>query len=1278
MMEKFQAGMVLGATGDALGWRKGRWGGCTSGRQIQEELASLGGLGDLTLDPELWPPGDSALMHMTTAQALITDYWCLEDLYRELVRVYVAASGVLRGRTPDPSKVDCCSHLKPNNFLLAWHTPFNEKGSGSGGASKAMCVGMRYWQEERLGSLMEVSLETGRMTHNHPTGFLGSMTTALFASFAVQGRPPVTWGRELMKAIPKAYEYCKRTIRHMAEYQENWFYFEAKWQFYLEERGIEQEGQDKPLFPDPYDADQTDKMYRLWSSEGRAGRRGHDAPMIAYDALLAAGSNWTELCRRAMFHGGESDVTGLIAGCLYGLMYGLSQVPAGLVKDLDKRQQLEDIGAALFKAASAEKCSDKPQSKDRSTSINTNLLKKMIRERTCYPEVRGVLESLLHYLTQEVRTLARREVDINQGLMPTSAANRKGTVKMSESVVNHTPAETLVESKKHSQGESDTTWAQSPKRQVFMGPADVRAGGRRAGEPKQRRLTAFQLLQAKFMRTTSKQVASHQRQVGALHCDLRGRGACGTPERQTAVFGSETNQPKQKQCKKKGSNVKDMVARFARAEEKEKGVNIQGKLPIKARLIHRGPLLSSLMERLETVSIMQRKGDLISPLDTSPRGVGRGTGCVRDNVSRLEKAQQPNCEERGGGLKHWPTAGEKFQYLLPKAHKQEEKTEGPGAMLTQQNSAQREPKHSKPTQPKNVCPDQKVKSHFSKGSETGKLSNSKPEDKTDLEINQNGVEELCSKAGDIEQGSLTPNCLLSSVIEGALLETLELAPQEQALLECYSVVPLSIPPVFSLARSKPSPQPYSGRTEPAAAYFSLKPHPEAFTSLTKECYSGVPLRSSHSGETPQEPTEDEDEKLRCCTSNDRSLNLRIPMQAEQRLQKYLIPRAIDLEGEPGAKATDSSSLKPASFPVEICPVVDDSTTCFGSGLTSGLGLPEHLHLSLHSQGAMISQLTRSEREVDSQLEKEQQKYLEGGIERDLEEGEREKEIELERVARDIKIKMERVDSELDIRARDIANDLERVERGQENQSERGEGEMGSELERTERDIVNKLKKGERDLEYQLERAMGGELERTERSIDNELERGDIGLENQSERREKEMESELRRKIESQIQRGERDIKNTLKRGESEMGSELERAKREIDNKLEREKKSGLERGERVSDNELEREKMEKGVREKLMREMTSKSDWSCLELPISCTLGLTNHSNAGTGLANHGHAGQVLANHSHAGPGPANHSHAGPESAHYIQKYRTINYADPSAQLIFIPKVIRFTDTFTF
>ncbi len=53
------------------------------------------------------------------------------------------------------------------------------------------------------------------------------------------------------------------------------------------------------------------QMYKRWSSEGCPGRRGHDAPMIAYDALLGAGSSWEELCKRAMFHGGQEHSTNI-------------------------------------------------------------------------------------------------------------------------------------------------------------------------------------------------------------------------------------------------------------------------------------------------------------------------------------------------------------------------------------------------------------------------------------------------------------------------------------------------------------------------------------------------------------------------------------------------------------------------------------------------------------------------------------------------------------------------------------------------------------------------------------------------------------------------------------------------------------------------------------------------------------------------------------------------------------------------------------------------------
>uniref|UniRef100_A0A8K9WPP3 Protein ADP-ribosylarginine hydrolase-like protein 1 n=3 Tax=Oncorhynchus mykiss TaxID=8022 RepID=A0A8K9WPP3_ONCMY len=546
---------------------------------------------------------------------VVPDYWCLEDLYRELVRVYVEAMVSLQGRPPDPATVEGCAHLKPNNFLLAWHTPFNEKGSGFGAATKAMCVGMKYWQPERLDNLVEVSIETGRMTHNHPTGFLGSLTTALFASYAVQGKPLVTWGRDLMKVIPKAEEYCKKTIRHMAEYQEKWFYFEAKWQFYLEERGVEEEGQNKPLFPDTYNAEETDKVYKRWSSEGRAGRRGHDAPMIAYDALLASGSDWTQLCRRAMFHGGESSATGLIAGCLYGLLFGLSQVPEGLHQDVDRRTRLEELGAELYKAASAERSTEKAERAANAGPsgliVDTRTLRRLVWDRTTRPELRGVLESLLHYLTQDL-----------PGRSPT---------------------------------------ARPPERlglEVSVGlkvPQFSRCGGRPAGSDVSRRLTSFQLLQAKFLRNTPNPPLTHRREVGALALSSRGGGGggCGSQShgRETPSGQVEGCIPKTGRGVRKGNIVKDVLARFAAATQKERGGATQvGGASKRPRPIGKGKLLSAIMDKFETMATVHRGSDVSCQKKSSSPGTS-SSGRVNELVSRQEEEVQQCLGQPGQPVK---------------------------------------------------------------------------------------------------------------------------------------------------------------------------------------------------------------------------------------------------------------------------------------------------------------------------------------------------------------------------------------------------------------------------------------------------------------------------------------------------------------------------------------------------------------------------------------------------------------------------------------------------
>ncbi|XP_029462935.1 protein ADP-ribosylarginine hydrolase-like isoform X2 [Rhinatrema bivittatum] len=340
--------MLLSAAGDALGYRNQRWEYCESGPQILQELRELGGLKQVQARLPDWPISDDTVLHLAIAEALITGK-TQEALWQDLAGRYVEAMKDMDGRKPGPTSILGTSQLRPGE-TNGYRIPFNPKATGCGAAMRSMCIGLRYPRPSQLQDLIRVSVESGRMTHNHPTGYLGAMASALFTAFAVQQKPLALWGSELLAALPLVLEYVQSVGVDTEENVQAWPYFMEKWAWYLAERGL-CKGEGPARFPAPYGPAERDEVYKSFSLDGWAGRSGHDAPMIAYDALLATGECWEELCSHAMFHGGDSDSTGVIAGACWGAMHGFSGVPEGNYSCLEYRARIEAAAEGLYKLA---------------------------------------------------------------------------------------------------------------------------------------------------------------------------------------------------------------------------------------------------------------------------------------------------------------------------------------------------------------------------------------------------------------------------------------------------------------------------------------------------------------------------------------------------------------------------------------------------------------------------------------------------------------------------------------------------------------------------------------------------------------------------------------------------------------------------------------------------------------------------------------------------------------------------------------------------------------
>jgi ADP-ribosylarginine hydrolase len=360
-LSTIQACFILHSVGDTIGFRNGLWefnynkvdADFNFSNELVFEFIELGAINSIDLSD--WNASDDTLMHMATAEGILdVKEYDVDKLGESLAKAYIKSFKNMSGRYPGLWTTKSIKLLQSG---MKWNEmPFAMPGTGggNGGAMRSSCIGLIYHKPDQLDQLIAISIESARVTHNSPIGYLGSVSISYLISCAVNKVHFVLWPfklRELLES-KKIDSYLEKT-RGLKEYEREKDFFINMITKYIEGKFTGKSVRTEKSMRNP--AYRSKYYQNNFSFPGSSlinpGIGGHDSIIIAYDSFLDAQipqPSWEKLVIYSCLHMGDSDTTGAIACSLWGAYHGFYGVPTSNYEHLEFKNELMKLGKKVY------------------------------------------------------------------------------------------------------------------------------------------------------------------------------------------------------------------------------------------------------------------------------------------------------------------------------------------------------------------------------------------------------------------------------------------------------------------------------------------------------------------------------------------------------------------------------------------------------------------------------------------------------------------------------------------------------------------------------------------------------------------------------------------------------------------------------------------------------------------------------------------------------------------------------------------------------------------